>query len=212
MKFKFIIFIVITLFTVFSCIKHEIIPAPTPTVTLTSKFSGIVNGVPVELNEGVSGYSCVPTQDKNLLTSPNLSSAIFYAEMFSSSEKKAFRIGLGKAFWDASSSNEPSLDIFKEFFTKPSNVLPTYKDDCSLGFNVRYTDVNGTIYTSRDTSTQFQNVKFSNISQESDATGDYSKFVCTFNCYVYYSSGPNPPVGLDSVKIQNGQLKGWFKK
>ena len=68
MKFKFIIFIVITLFTVLSCIKHEIIPAPIPTVTLTSKFSGIVNGVPVELNDGVSGYSCIPTQDKNLLT------------------------------------------------------------------------------------------------------------------------------------------------
>ena len=212
MKFKFIIFIVITLFTVFSCIKHEIIPAPIPTVTLTSKFSGIVNGVPVELNEGVAGYSCIPTQDKNLLTSPNLSSAIFYAEMFSATDKKAFRIGLGKAFWDASSSSEPSLNIFNEFFTKPSNVLPIYKDDCSLGFNVRYTDPNGTIYTSRDTSTQFQNVKFTNISQESDATGDYSKFICTFNCYVYYLSGPNPPVGLDSVKIQNGQLKGWFKK
>lgn len=212
MKFKFFIFVLITLFTVISCVKHEIIPAPTPKVTLTSKFSGIVNGLPIELNEGVSGYSCIPTQDKNLLTSPNLSSAIFYSEIFSSTEKKAFRIGLGKAYWDASSSSEPGIDIFNEFFTKPSNVLPTYKDDCSLGFNVRYTDQNGTVYSSRDTSTQFQNVKFTNISQESDATGDYSKFICTFNCYVYYLSGPNPAIGLDSVKIQNGQLKGWFKK
>ncbi len=212
MKIKFITFTIITLFTVISCIKHEVIPAPTPKVTLTSKFSGIVNGIPVEINEGVSGYTCVPTQDKNLLTSPILSSAIFYAEMFSTSEKKAFRIGLGKAFWDASVSSEPSLDVFNEFFITPSNVLPTYKDDCAQGFNVRYTDASGTIYTSRDSSTQFQNVKFTNISQESDPTGDYSKFICTFNCYVYYSSGPNPPVGLDSIKIQNGQLKGWFKK
>ena len=212
MKIKFLIFITITLFSIYSCIKHEVIPAPTPTVTLTSKFSGIVNGTPVEINDGVSGYTCTPTQDKNLLTSPNLSSAIFYAEMLSPTEKKAFRIGLGKAFWDASTSSEPSLDVFKAFFTTPSNVLPTYKDDCSQGFNVRYTDINGTIYTSRDSSKQFQNVKFTNISQESDGTGDYSKFTCTFNCYVYYASGPNPAIGLDSVKIQNGQFKGWFKK
>jgi hypothetical protein len=212
MKFNFFTAIIITLLTITSCIKHEIVPAPTSTVSLTSKFSGLVNGVPVDLNEGISGYTCLPTQDKNLLSSPLLSSAIFYAEMFSVSEKKAFRIGLGKAFWDANTSSEPSLEIFNNFFIKPSSILPSYKDDCSQGFNVRYTDDNGTIYTSRDTSTQFQNVKFTNIAQESDATGDYCKFTCTFNCYVYYLSGPNPPIGLDSVKIQNGQLKGWFKK
>lgn len=212
MKFKLLVFITISLFNLYSCIKHEVVPAPIHTVTLTSKFSGIVNGTPVQLNDGVAGYTCISTQDKNLLTSPNLSSAIFYSEMVSSQNKKAFRIGLGKINWDASSSSSPSLDLFNSFFISPSNVLPKYKDDCSLGFNVRYTDENGTIYTSRDTSKIYQDISFTNIKQESDDSGDYSKFICNFNCYVYYLSGPNPPVGLDSIKIQSGKFTGWFKK
>ncbi len=212
MKFGKLLFFTLALSVLFSCVKHEVIPAPIPKVTLISKFTGTINGVSVEYNEGVDNYTCIPTQDKNLLTSPSLSSAIYYSEILSSTYKNAIRIGLGKVNWDAGTSSDPSLSVFNSFFTTSSNILPHYKDNCMPGFNVKYTDEVGTIYTSRDTSSQFQNIKFSNMIQESDPNGDYSKFLCTFNCYVYYASGPAPAVGLDSIQIQNGQFKGWFKK
>lgn len=212
MKFGKLLLFTLTLSVLFSCVEHEVIPAPIPKVNLISKFTGTINGVSIEYNEGVDNYTCTPTQDKNLLTSPSLSSAIYYSEISSSTYKTGIRIGLGKINWDAGSESEPSLSIFNSFFTTSSNILPHYKDNCMPGFNVKYTDEVGTVYTSRDTSSQFQNVKFSNMIQESDPNGDYSKFLCTFNCYVYYASGPAPAVGLDSIQIQNGQFKGWFKK
>jgi hypothetical protein len=212
MKFKKLLIFTLSLSVFISCVKHEVIPPPEIKVTLVSKFTGTINGASIEYNEGVDNYTCIPTQDKNILASPSLSSAIYYSEILSSTYKNAIRIGLGKINWDAGSSSDPSVDVFNSFFTTSSNVLPHYKDNCMPGFNVRYTDEVGTIYTSRDTSSQFQNVKFSNMAQESDPNGDYSKFLCTFNCYVYYASGPAPAVGLDSIQIQNAQFKGWFKK
>ena len=208
---KILSLLIITLI-LFSCVEHEIIPAPIPKVTLTSKFKGIINGVDIEFNEGVAGYTCVPTQEKNLVTSPALSSAIYFSDISSVSSKKSIKIGLGKINWDAAVTSEPTLASFNSFFTTPSNVLPHFKDNCISGFNVKYTDENGTIYSSRDTSSQFKNVKFTNIVQETDPSGDYSKYLCTFSCYVYYLSGPSPLPGLESIQIQNGQFKGWFKK
>lgn len=212
MKFKYVVCVVLGILSFYSCIKHEIVPAPTTTIFLTSKFTGVLDGISTEFSDSKDGYTCVTSQDKNLLTTPVLSSAIFYSKIASTSVKSSIRIGLGKLYWDAGVSAEPTLTMFQDFFNSAENILPPFKDDCSSGFNVQYVDENGTVFTSRDTSSQFQNVKFTNIKQESDASGDYSKFVCTFNCYVYYSSGPPAANGVDSVKIQNGQLKGWFKK
>jgi hypothetical protein len=212
MKFKSLLIIVFTTLFILSCIKHEIIPAPTPTVELKSKFTGTINGVPKELVEGVSGYTCIPTQEKNLVNSPELSSVIFYSQITSSTATPAIKIGIGKLYWDTGVSSDPTVGDFNSFFTATSNILPPYKNDCSSGFNVEYIDENGTKYSSNENSVNFKDAKFTNITQESDASGDYSKFLCTFNCYVYYSSGPSPAPGLDSVRIQNGQLKGWFKK
>jgi hypothetical protein len=212
MKSRKLLIFTFTLFACFSCVKHEVIPAPIKKVTLVSKFTGTINGVSIEYNEGVDNFTCIPTQDKNLLTSPSLSSAIYYSEILSTTYKNAIRIGLGKVNWDAGASSEPSLSTFNSFFTTSSNILPHYKDNCMPGFNVRYIDEMGTVYTSRDSSSQFQNVKFSNMAQDTDPDGDYSKFLCTFNCYVYYASGPAPAIGLDSIQIQNAQFKGWFKR
>ena len=75
-----------------------------------------------------------------------------------------------------------------------------------------FTDELGSVYTSRADSSTYKDVKFSNIRQDSDATGDYSKFTSTFNCYVYYESGTLPLAGKDSLKIQMGRLKGYFKR
>jgi len=209
---KFTFFLTILLISILSCVKHEVIPAPIPTVILSAKFTATINGISTVFEDGVLGYSCNPTQEKNLVTSPLLSTAIVYSKIGSTQATESIQIALGKINWDAAKSTELTLPSFNSFFKDPLNVLPKYKDDHSSGFSAKYIDKSGTIYTSRDTSSRYKSVKFSNITQESDATGDYSKFVCTFNCYVYYLSGPNPANNLDSIQIQNAQFKGWFKK
>ena len=78
------------------------------------------------------------------------------------------------------------------------------------GFEVKYKDANGLEWVSDENSTNFQDVTFSNIKQEADATGEYSMFTCVFDCYVYNTD----PVTLakDSIRIQGTELKGWFKR
>ncbi len=213
MKFKTILSVFVAVLMLFSCIKHEIIPAPTPKVDLQCKFSGTVNGTSTEFIQNVSGYDCSSQNEINLLNPPAQSSEIYCAEMSSTTASTpSVKIRLGKISWTGAAQTDLPLTSFDGFFTSASNILPTYKDDCTNGFNVVYKDASGTIYASHEASTNFQDAKFTNIVQESDATGDYSKFVCTFNCYVYYQSGTNPAPGLDSIRIQNGQFKGWFKK
>ncbi|MGC6434403.1 MAG: hypothetical protein ACON4M_09440 [Crocinitomicaceae bacterium] len=195
-----------------SCIKHEIIPAPEYTVDLTYSFAGVIDGQNVSLSPDSAAYICNPTQEKNLVSPPQLSSAIYYSTISSSSATAAMEIGLGKIDWDRSGGDDPALNDFNDFFIATANAFPSYKDFCDPGFRVVYTDENGAIYKSSENSTQYQDVKFTNIKQDSDATGDYSKFTCTFNCYVYYDSGTAMQTGKDSLKIQMGKFKGWFKK
>jgi len=210
-KLYFILF-VLTSITVVSCIKHEIIPAPEYTVDLSYSFSGIIDGTKVNFTADSVGYVCTPTQEKNLVSPPQLSSAIFYTTISSQTEIASIQIGLGQISWDRTNGDDPSVDAFKSFFTQTSNAFPNYNDNCSSGFRVTYTDDNGAIYKSSEISTNYQDIKFTNIKQDSDATGDYSKYTCTFNCYVYYDSGTPMVTGKDSLKIQMGKLKGWFKK
>lgn len=212
MKFKAILSLSVAALMIFSCIKHEIIPAPTPKVELKSKFTGTINGTLVEFNEGIDGYTCSVPNETNLLSPPAQSSEIFCSEIGSATATSSIKIRLGKISWTGAAQTDLPLSSFNSFFTQTSNILPPYKDDCSNGINVVYKDANGTVYTSNENSVNFQDAKFTNITQESDDTGDYSKYLCTFNCYVYYSSGPSPAPGLDSVRIQNGQFKGWFRK
>lgn len=212
MRKLYFLFILIGSYTINSCIKHEVIPAPTYSVDLSYSFSGVIDGQSIKFTADSVGYFCLPTQEKNLVSPPQLSSAIYYTTISSVLENASIKIGLGQISWDRTSGDDPSLDKFKSFFTSTGNAFPKYKDDCSSGFNVTYTDGNGSVYKSHENSINYQDVKFTNIKQDSDETGDYSKYSCTFNCYVYYDSGTPMTAGKDSLKIQMGKLKGWFKK
>jgi hypothetical protein len=196
----------------FSCVKHEVIPAPEHTVDLTYSFSGVVDNDTISLSADNLDYTCLPTQEKNLVSPPLLSSAIYYSRISSTLSTQSIQIGLGEIQWDRTSGDDPVLSTFNTFFTGVSNAFPSYNDNCSSGFKVIYTDELGSVYTSRADSSTYKDVKFSNIRQDSDATGDYSKFTSTFNCYVYYESGTLPLQGKDSLKIQMGRLKGYFKR
>lgn len=191
-----------------SCIEHEVIPAPEPTVDLFCHFQGTINGTNVELTQNVLGYAIENTKAKILLPPPSLSSAVYFSEILSSQTSVAIKVGLGSVTWDASTSNEPTLALFNAFHM--NTLTPTYSTSGNSGFEVSYRDGLGKTWVSRQNSVNAQTVTFSNILQESDASGDYSKFDCDFACYVYRID----PVTLleDSVRIQAAKFKGWFKR
>lgn len=196
------------------CPKHEIIPAPTPKVELESSFIGIVNGSQLELTQNVDGYYLEATKTKYILPSPTPSKAAYYANMKSSNGLVSIRVGLGSISFDGSADSDPSLTVFNNFFS--STTAPVYSASAANGFEVVYRDGSGNVWTSDDTQPA-QDVIFTGIVQESDGSGDYSKFTCTFNCNVYrVVPDLTTPVLTDSITlslpIQNGVLKGWFKR
>lgn len=191
-----------------SCIDHEVIPAPTPTVELKCHFLGTINNTDIEFTQNVNGYFCDPNKAKYILPSPQWSTAVYYSEIKSAQSSISVKIGLGSATWDAASASDPTLTIFNTFFT--NNLTPFFSNNGTAGFEFRYKDASGRVWASHENSVNAQNVVFSNTSQESDVNGDYSKFTCTFNCYVYHQD--QVTLDWDSLRVQNATFKGWFKR
>ena len=187
--------------------KHEIIPAPVETVDLNAEFSGDINGAPVYLKQGVQGYFLDANKTKVILPAPQPSAAIYYADMKSGQTLVSVKVNLGSVLFDAATSSDqnPTLQQLNDFIN--ANLTPTYSTGGAAGFEVVYRDANGAIWTS-DAAAGPQDVEFTSIVQESDATGDYFKFICTFNTTVYRTVGPD----TFSLPIQNAVLKGWFKR
>ena len=203
--------IVATLAIVFamsSCIKHEVIPAPVPMVDLNCHFIGSINGTNVELTENVLGYYCTTSKAKILLPSPSLSSASYFSEMLSSSTPVSIKIALGSVVWDASTAIDPDVAAFNAFHG--SNLTPNFSATGTAGFEFSYRDGTGVTWTSKSNSVNFQDVTFSNILQESDTSGDYSKFTCNFECYVYHTDAVT--LILDSIHVQAAEYEAWFKR
>ncbi len=206
-NYKIGIFALLTLvLTLESCIEHEIIPAPVPMVDLSCNFIGTVNGSVLELTENVSGYSGSATKNLNILPAPAISSAAYNFQMTSTSVQTSVKVVLGSVLWDASTSNSPDLASFNEFHT--INTSPSYSTSGISGFEVTYKDASGINWTTKQNSVNPQSVTFTGILQESDTLGDYSKFTCNFNCYVYHQDVGT--LDWDSLLIQDGVFKGWF--
>jgi hypothetical protein len=195
-------------FGVSSCIKHEVIPAPVPMVDLSCHFIGTVNGTTVELTENVLGYYCTTSKAKVLLPSPSLSSASYFSQMLSSSTPVSVKIALGSVMWDAASAIDPDVAAFNAFHG--SNLTPNFSTLGATGFEFSYRDGTGVTWTSKSNSVNFQDVTFSSIVQESDTSGDYSKFKCNFECYVYHTDAVT--LVLDSIHVQGAQYEAWFKR
>lgn len=190
-----------------SCIEHEVIPAPVPQVELDAHFYGIVAGSTVDLTENVNDYLNSSSADLYISQQQVNSTAVYFSTMSSPTNLRSVSIGLGSVFWDASNGEtRPTLPEFNNFYSSPQQQLPSYSDNGASGFVVRYTDGNGTIYTSNQNSPNAQDVEFVNTKQESGDNGDYHLFTCNFNCYVYTQDG------LDSIAIQNAVYKGWFRR
>jgi hypothetical protein len=208
-KMKTVLGISLALGLVFtSCENHEIIPAPTPNVKLFCEFEGVINNTPVKFTQNVDGYRLDNTQAKTLLPPPSMSSAFYFAEILSSSKPASIKVGLGRLTWDASTLSTPTLEMFKNYHL--NTLTPAFSNLLMDGFEVTYQDGLGKKWVSNSISTNFQNVTFSMIKQESDSKGDYSKFVCDFTCYVYHLD--TVTLVLDSLPIQSAKFKGWFKR
>ncbi len=191
-----------------SCIKHEVIPAPLPLVDLVCYYDGFVNGTPLTLTQNVNGIYGIAEKAQNILPAPSFSNERYYFTMLTPQNTRSITIGLGSVFWDGSVDTSPTIVQFNTFHA--NNLNPVFSDGALSGCEVKYTDSNGKVWYSHENSTNFQDATFQVIEQASDSTGDYSRFNCVFDCYVYNQD----PVTLawDSMRVQATQFKGWFKR
>jgi hypothetical protein len=196
------------LFFLGSCIEHEVIPPPEVKVDLDCYFDGLLNGIPLSLTENVDGNYGFANKAQNILPAPDFSNERYYFSMASDQSPRSIAIGLGSVYWDGAVDLSPTTTQFNTFMA--NTLLPPFSDNALAGFEVKYTDVNGLEWVSHENSTNFQDVTFTYTKQESDNTGDYSKFICDFDCYVYHQD----PVTLawDSIRIQATEFRGWFKR
>lgn len=218
-----------------SCIDHEVIPPPEPEVTLDCSFEGNVGGAFFEFTKNVDGYTCTPGLAKQ--TSQGITDAQYLFAMTSQAQIQFVQIGLGSLSWnDPTGTDRPALSLFNGFFTAPTSMSPDYSNVALNGFEVQYRDQYGDIWRSYQPGTEptpesgtpiaTQTVEFDpeSIIQESDESGDYSKFVCYFTTPVYHiysvidiSVNPqtNPPTMRDSavvLNIEDAIYRGYFKR
>ena len=199
-----------------SCIKHEVIPAPTPTADLTAHFEGTINNTYIEYTTNVLGYENFSYKVKVIQPPGGNSTAVYYSEMQSPSQNQSIAVGLGSVNFDSGVASDPPLELFQPFF--PANDSPNYSNDGASGFEVVFHDATNREWKSSEFS-MFAGAtsEFTGIQLVSDHTGDYSKFICTFDCYLY-SLNPDslaltPPVAhVDSILVEDAKYTGWFKR
>ena len=196
-----------------ACIDHEVIPAPENTVDLNSAFVGYVNGTQVEFTQNVNGYGAVAMNAEDINPSPTPSHMTYGSKIKSNSSayNQAIRVKFGTLDWDVSQNSYPTVSMFNDWLNVWANTPVSFSDQGLNGIEIEYTDnsVDANKWVSRE-SDPGQTATFVIKKQESDNTGDYSLFECTFSCLVWRY---NTQTELDeSVNIENGKITSWFKK
>lgn len=213
MRFTFTLWIAFSLLVLNSCIKHEVIPAPTSTVDLDCSFFGYINGTQTEYTQNVAGYNCYNANQIFNNPSPTLSNVLYTSEISSFQQSQKIRITFGPQQWDAGVSSLPTLSMFNDFNSSNSGIQIPLKNigdmtGATPGVQIEYWDSYGDRWeTSTADSPGF--VTFTTIEQASDNTGDYSIFQCAFNVTVYRE---DPNQGLLSLTLNNCKFQGWFKR
>ena len=214
MRNSLFFFLSISLFLTFgSCIKHEVIPAPTSTVDLNCNFVGYVNGTQTELTQNVLGYNCYNANEIYNNPSPTLSNCLYTVEISSVQQSQKVKITFGSQQWDAGVAVSPTLAMFNDFHSSNSSIQIPLKNSANMigstpGVQIDYRDSNGDVWkTSTSDAPGF--VTFTTLEQASDDTGDYSIFECVFSVTVFRQ---DPNQGLLSLTLNNCKFKGWFKR
>ncbi len=133
-----------------SCIKHEVIPPPTPTADLEANFSGIINNTQTDFTENVLGYENISYKVKVIQPPGGNSTAVYYSEMQSPTQLQSIAIGLGSINFDSGVANDPPLELFEPFF--PANDNPNYSNNGAAGFEVVYQDATNRQWRSNELS------------------------------------------------------------
>lgn len=191
-----------------ACNKREIIPAPEKKVELDTHFSGKINGTDVEFTTDVLGYTGSSTNDLQI-NALALDSAVYYSTMSSTQQSAAITVGHGSVQFDANASPVPTLSLFNNFYN--TYLQPLFSSNGKNGFTVQFRDGQGRLWKSNQAHTlPSESVLYSNVRQESDANGDYSRFKVAFNTYVYYYDAIT--MNTDSLAITNAVYTGWYKR
>lgn len=195
-----------------SCVKHEVIPKPADIVDLQVHFEGSINGTYVEYTDDVDGFNGETSDAQFIVTSPAQSSVSYFCDMTSNLINRSLKIGMGSLYWDAGAIEKPLVEDFNTFFTalKDQTGIP-FTAGAVNGFEVTYTDNFGNVWVTDETSINPQNVLFTAIENDSDNTGDYSKFTVEFDCYLYRTV-TEVPLTRDSIRIVDATFDGWFKR
>mgnify|MGYP006146710385 CR=1 FL=1 len=194
---------------VFACEKDKpqnntVNDPPSPNLDLTCHFSGVIDGAQIELAQNVSGYTGEAHSSTFIFSSPDFSHVIYRFKLISDQSPLKLEIYHGSVYWDYGVVSSPTLNQFISFHL--TNTTPEYKDNGADGFQFTFMDQDGNTWASNPLSFNSQNVLFSDLIAFSNTSGDYVKFKCQFNCYVY-----NPTLS-DSLHVQNAELTGWFMR
>lgn len=208
----------------FSCVKHEIIPAPENRVDLKFHFQGYLRGTFMEFTQNVDGFDLETNKTKQII--PNaLSRAVYYSMLKSSQKNISLKLLVGEALWDGLATNDPDINSFSNMFT--NYTTPKFNPGAykvagidSSAFDVEYKDVNGNIWKGDPAFPA--NLEFTYLSQESDKTGDYMKYIAKMDLTLHRKwwtyNYDNLGAVIDSVEnydywtLENGVLQGWFKR
>lgn len=197
---------ILGMFMFTSCIKHEVIPPPTPEVDLPASFTASLQGSSYEIIKDVNGYYCDATQAKEILPTPQPSKIIYFSSIKSDQQLDFIQIGLGKLNFNADASIVPSLDAFTAYFN--NNVSPDYKEGADGGVEIVFRDGQGGVWMSSENSTLPQDFTFTSLVQESDENGDYMKFTASFNVSLF----DDITAPTDTIVFQNAVFEGYFKR
>lgn len=189
-----------------SCIKHEVVPAPSPMVDLPASFSSLLGGNSYELINDVDGYFCEATQSKEINPPPQVSTVIYFSAVKSAQKLDYLKIGIGKLNFNSDSKNIPTLDAFTSYFENIS--APNYSNGSLNGVEITYRDASGGVWYSDENMGDPQSFDFTSTSQESDEDGDYLIFTANFSV----SLVDDVTTPTDTIRFDNAVFKGYFKR
>lgn len=207
-----------------SCNLHEVIPPPEQRVDLKAHFKGYINGTYAEFTENVDGFYMETSKDKQM-NSNDFSKAIYNSKIISPQKNISLTLMIGEISWDGEMSDDPNViafeKLFKDYPTPKFNInAKAILGDSSSTFDLRYKDANGNLWKADPTYTN--NVEFTYLSQESDKTGDYMKYIAKLDVQFYrdWWEYTYDDLGMidDSIEhhdywvLSDGVLRGWFKR
>ena len=186
-----------------SCVKHEVIPPPTPpleVVVFDCSFEGDIDGDMVSLVKDVNGFFCSHLKKVETATGDPTTGKWDNDILHSSSSEKV-KIRHGKMTWPNTMTLPSTMD-WKDFFT--SNFTPILAADGDGGVEFEYTDNTGDVFSTQDTSTYANEIIYTFLESDSASNGLFVKFTATVDCKVYSEAG------LSKI-ISGGILKGAYK-